>query len=386
MRRWSGLPGIRIWYVVVLVLASVCSFFPEGANAGTVLLRTIVRIDNMNASSATTGSVCFQPANTATITQISVTFPTGFTVSSTAGNWTVSTSQPGGVSSGQNYWPSGVASWPGGTLAYSSTSSQTVNFSVSPGQSLTSANLYCFRWTNSAAITNPAAAVDLEGSVSTYVAGPTLQDSNNFALTVLACASAPCGDNVTINATVPPIFEMTLSRNTISFGTNLAYATVNASENNPTPANGRVDATVITNARGGWIMWAREDPGDPALGLTSTTTSHTIPTVGWNTNAVTTESPGTAEQDALDVTTLPAIDTHCTTAGPLAVDPEYNTAGTPGSDGGAFTADYAEIGTCAGGVSNGDGLRLSNHVAIKAITPAATDYTQTIDVVGAGNF
>lgn len=95
MRRWSGLPGIRIWLVVVLVLTSVWSFFPQGAHAGTVLLRTIVRLDNMNESTGTTGSVCIQPANTATITQISVTFPTGFVVSSTSGNWTTSQAVPG---------------------------------------------------------------------------------------------------------------------------------------------------------------------------------------------------------------------------------------------------------------------------------------------------
>jgi hypothetical protein len=378
MRRWSGLPGIRISLVVVLVLTSVWSFFPQGVHAGTVLQRTIVRIDNMNASTGTTGSVCLQPANTANITQISVAFPTGFTVSSTSGNWGTSQSVPGGISSGQNYWPSGFSTI-GGTLAYSSTSGQTVNFSLSPAQSLAAANTYCFRWTNIAAVTTSTAGVDLEGTVSTYTSGPTLQDSNNYALTVL---TSP-GDQVTINATVPPIFEFALSRNTISFAGNLNYATVNASET--AGATGRVDATVITNARGGWIMWAEESPSDPALGLTSTTTGHTIPTVGWNSDLPTALTPGTAEGDALDVTALPAATTFCSTSN-LAVDPEYDTAGHAATDGGAFTTNFSEIGTCTGNVSNGDGLRLSNHVAITAVTPAATDYTQTVVVVGAGNF
>lgn len=223
--------------------------------------------------------------------------------------------------------------------------------------------------------------MDLEGSVSTYTSGPTLQDSNNYALTVLACATAPCGDDVTINATVPPIFEFALSRNTISFASNLDYHTVNASET--AGATGRVDATVTTNARGGWIMWAEESPTDPALGLTSPTTGHTIPTVGWNTDLPTAETTGT-EQDALDVTSLPTS-TFCSTSN-LTVDPEYDTAGHAGTDGGAFTTNFAEIGTCTGNVSNGDGLRMSNHVTIAAVTPAATDYAQTVVVVGAGNF
>jgi len=377
MRRWSGLPVIRIWLVVVLVLTSMVAFSPQGASASTVLLRTIVRIDNMNASSATTGSVCLQPANTATIAQISVTFPTGFTVSSTSGNWTTSQSVPGGISSGQNYWPAGFTTI-GGTLAYASTSGQTVNFSLTPAQSLATANTYCFRWTNSAALSTSTAGLDEEGSVSTYTSGPTLQDSNNYALTVL---TSP-GDLVTINATVPPIFEFALSRNSISFASSLAYASINDSGANG--AAGRVDATVITNARGGWIMWEEESPTDPAIGLTSSTTGHTIPTVGWNTDLPTTLTAGT-EGDALDVAALPAATTFCSTSN-LAVDSEYDTAAHAGTDGGAFTSNYSEIGTCSGNVSDGDGLRLTDHVAISPVTPAATDYTQTVVVVGAGNF
>jgi hypothetical protein len=384
MSRRSGFPVLRIWLVVVLTFSSLVSLLPDTAGAaGNVLQQTIVRIDNMNASSGTTGSVCIQPANTATITQISVTFPTGFTVSSTSGNWTVSTSQPAGISSGQNYWPGAVAAWPGGTLAYASTSGQTANFSVSPGQSLTSANLYCFRWTNTAALTTSSAGVDLVGSVNTYTSGPTLQDNNNYALTVLACASAPCGDNVVVSATVPPIFEFALSRNTLNFGASLDYHVVNDSTTS-NPTSGHVDATVTTNAKGGWIIWAQD--GNASPGLHSTASGGYIPTVSWLTGpnrptALTAGTPGVA----LDVAALPGSPTYCSTSN-LAVDPEYDVAGNAGTDGGPFTTNFAEIGTCTGNVSAGDGLRMSVHCAISAVTPAATDYTDTVTLVGAGNF
>lgn len=386
MRRWSGLPGVRIGVIAVLTLSSLWSMFPESANAaGNELKRTIVRIDEMNTSATTKGSVCFQPQNTANIADFDVTFPTGFTVSTTNTDWTTSITEPAGADNvthpGQNYWPAGYTAL-GVAPTWVSTTGQTVRFSLSGAPSLAPTNTYCFRWTTAAALTNPATpGVDLTGSVTTFTAGPTLQDKGNYALTVLDATGG--GDHVTINATVPPTFEFALSSNTISFAGNLAYATVNASEANG--AAGRVDATITTNAKGGWIMWAEESPSDPAIGLHSADATHTIPSVGWNSDAVSTLAPGTVEGDALDVTALPAATTYCSTSN-LAVDPEYDTAGTPGSDGGAFEAEFAEIGTCTGNVSDGDGLRLSNHVAITPVTPSATDYTQTIIVVGAGNF
>jgi hypothetical protein len=220
--------------------------------------------------------------------------------------------------------------------------------------------------------------VDLVGSVSTFTTGPTLQDTNNYALTVLACAVAPCGDNVTINATVPPIFEFALSTNTMTFSGNLDYTVVNTSSH--------VDATVTTNAKGGWIMWAKSQN----LGLSSTSSGGTIPTVSWNSDLPTTLSPGSGgtAQDALGVTTLPATTPHvnyCSTSN-LTVDPEYDTVGHAGTHGGAYTANYAEIGTCTGAVSDNDGLRMVCNVAITPVTPAATDYTDIVTVVGAGNF
>jgi hypothetical protein len=200
-------------------------------------------------------------------------------------------------------------------------------------------------------------------------------ESNNYAVTILSPS-----DEVGVNAVVPPIFEFTLSTNAVNVpagGGNMDYTVVNHSD--------PVDAAITTNAKGGWIMWAKDDN----QGLTSTSTTVHIPSVTWLTgpNRPTALSPGSSGTpgNALAVTTRPAATTYCSTSA-LSVDPEYDTASNAGTDGGPLTANFAEIGKCTGGVSAGDGLRLIDNVAITPVTAAATDYADVLYVIGAGNF
>lgn len=136
--------------------------------------------------------------------------------------------------------------------------------------------------------------------------------------------------------------------------------------------------TITTNAKGGWIAWAK----DSSQGLASASASYTIPTAGTVNGAPNTLSAGT-EGYVLDTDITTDAAGGCT----VAIDAEYD--GTTTSAGGTFSANYQPIAACTGAVpatANGDVITLIERVAIAGSTPAGSDYTDTITVVGAGNF
>jgi len=365
MRRWSALPGIRVALTAVMVLATFASFLPSGAYAALPELNmTMVRLNNMNQSQTTTGSVCIKPKSTTpNEAQIAVTFPTGFALATiVSGDWTTTNAAPSSPGTGSNYWPATAIGWPS-ALTASNVTGQTVTFTYT-SVALSNSQIYCFDWTTAAALTNPTAGTDLQGVVTTNSAVPAAIDQGQYALTVLT------NDQIVVSAVVPPIFEFTMPGNTDAFTANLSDT------GSPVTTTG-VTPFIRTNAKGGWIMWAK----DSNQGLDSASSGGSIPSVGWNTDTPTTMVPGTTAAYALSVTKSVAGGTFCTET----VAPEYDTV-TSGGNGGEFWSTFVDIGQCAGGPSNGDGLKLTEAATITDVTPAATDYTDTITVVGAGLF
>jgi hypothetical protein len=363
MRRIRALNGIRVSVIVALVLATFTSFMPQAAHAAGVLGSTMIRLGNMGASATgVTGTVCVKPTTSSTTNdKVDVTFPSGFTVSTTLANWTTSVSPSG---AGSLYWPSGATNWPSALSTASSVSGQTVEWTFAAAQNATNfapGTLYCFDWTATASspLTNPTAGVDLQASVSTKNTAGTVLDTGNVGLTIVS------SDQIAVSATVPPIFEFTMPSNSDPFTANLSPSSVITTTG--------VTPTIKTNAKGGWIMWAY----DQYQGLHSTAAGYTIPTVGWNSNAPTTLTAGTAAY-AMDVTTH-AGSGPCTPA----VQAEY--AGSTTS-GGSLLSNWEQIGQCPSNPSNADGLTLTEEAAISVTTPAGTDYTDTVYVVGAGLF
>jgi hypothetical protein len=372
MRLWSSQRGLRIGFAVSLVIATFVSFAPTPSLAAANLNDTMVRLTNMMQNAYTSGSVCLQPTTSEAVDNsdyILVQFPANFTLSTTLSNWTTSITAPSSPGSGSNYWPSTAVGWPVALTATNvNGTSNTVTFHYASAQNLSISQIYCFDWTNStaAAYTGVFTASE-EGTLTLEDATPTAIDTGNYAVSVLSG-----GNQIVVNATVPPIFQFTMTGNTDGFGGNLSYSTVNAT--------GGVTANITTNAKGGWIMWAE----DSNQGLRSTTASKTIASVGWNGDVPSTLTAGT-EGYALGVTKQPAGTTICS-ASNLSVAPEYDTTGHAGTNGGDVTANFSEIGQCTGAPSANDGLKLVESCTIAATTPAATDYTDIITVVGAGNF
>lgn len=329
----------------VLVLAVVTQLIFAQVSGAAALSKVSVRFDRMKISTATTGTVCATPATVATEADVQVVFPTGYTLGSAA-NFTVNTTNTA--------WPTGGTAWPSIATATNVTS-QTVTF---PSGDLTVGTLYCFNWTNSAAVTVKSSATTSNlGSVTTRASGPTNIDSESYATASIT------DDQIIVSATVPSIFSFALSGNTDALGT-LTTASVTTS---PTPRT----ATVNTNAKNGWMVWAK----DANTGLTSASAAYTIASTTPGTNS--TLSGGTLGYNTGVTTSQAGGSGTITVAAPF--------VGTGAGQGGGLDTSLRTVATSTG-TANTAVLTIKNNVAIDATTAAASDYTDTITVIGAGLF
>lgn len=327
-----------------LVVAVVSPSILASVAGAASLSQVIVRFDRMKISTQTTGTVCATPASTATEVDVRVTYPTGYTLGA-AGTFTVDTTNLS--------WPSGAVAWTGISTATNVTG-QVVTF---PSGNVNAATLYCFNWTNAAAVTvKGTATASNSGSVATYATGSSLIDDASYSTASIA------DDQIVVTASVPQAFSFALSGNTDALGT-LSSGTVSSS---PTPRT----VTINTNAAAGWKVWAR----DSSTGLVSVTASKTIASRTPGTNS--TLTPGTE-----------GYNTGVTSSnggglGTISVDAPF-VGGA--AQGGGLDTSLRSLAT-ANGTATNHVLSLTNNVSVAGATPAATDYTDTITVVGAATF
>lgn len=350
-------------FVPVLAAFALCLQLSYGLLVGRAsaasLSYTLVRFNRMKQSTGgagdvfTDGTVCATPTSTATETSVKVTFPTGTVVNTTVGNWTVSTATTTG-------WPSGAVAWPGIGAPTGSgefvISGQSVNFQSGD---LTATTKYCFNWTNTAAAlkTNTSVGASQSGQVITQTTGGAASDTGDYSTATIA------NDQVVVSASVPPSFTFTLSGNTTGFGS-LSSGSVGSTTPNRT-------ITITTNAANGWVAWVK----DSNVGLTSAAASKTIATTGTVDGTPSTLSAGT-EGYVLDV------DETADPGGTMTVDAEYNGGANAG---GTLSSTFrtAAVGTAP---TSGDVVTLVGKAAIAGNTQAATDYTDTWTIIGAGAF
>jgi hypothetical protein len=387
----------------------------------------LVRLNRLHKNSVTGGTVCVKtPASgVGGETYVDIGFPvqatvttTNFTLNATTTNWTVTTHSANGTTTFADpdaldapngttslYYTSGAADWPGVTsIAAHAHSVDATNKIVRFDSTALAANkVYCFDF--GAALTLPdtagfdestpgyIATYDNTGTAGTPGSGNVIMRTN-WATQIsddTGGATPLSKDQIVVNAIVPPLFQFDLSATTDSIPAagNLNYQVVNTS--------GGVNATVHTNAKNGWVIWSKS--ANNTNGLISASAggvaaNANIPSVPWNTGAPTdldsnATSPNfpTAPLYGMSVSQASAGG-HCT----IAVAPEYNTGtldGTPAAHdqyAGAMTANFQQIASCPGGTSNGGAISIKERAAITVDVPAATDYTDTLTVVGAGNF
>jgi hypothetical protein len=345
-RRWR-IAGLLFTFIIVAQF--LLPFFLAQVWAGT-LTNTFVRFDRMTISTATTGTVCAKPATLLTEADVRVTFPTSYTVSTTLANWTVSTTNLA--------WPTGGTAWPGiGTAT--AAAAQVVTF---PSTDLTVGTLYCFNWTNTAALSIKSSATnDNTGTIETRTSVPAQIDIGTYA------TASVSNDQIVVSATINQSFQMSVSANTDNLGT----LTTGAVASSPTPRT----ITISTNAKNGWLAWAK----DSNTGLNSSSASYTIAstgvgsasqalvagTEGYNLGVAYTETGGTCTEGS-------------------AVDANFDKGGGLNKGGGLDTT-LRKILTCSG-TSNAGVITLTNFAAINGATAAASDYTDTETFVAGGIF
>lgn len=303
-----------------------------------------LRLDRMKASTTTGGTVCAKPATTGTEIDVQVTFPSGFTVNTTAANWTVTTTN----------LPAGSSAWVGiGTAT--AVASQTVTFASGD---VVVGTLYCFNFAAASTLTTSTAAADKTGVITTRATGPATIDTSEYATAVIA------DDQISVTATVAPSFSFTLSGTTDALGT-LSQTAVTTS---PTPRT----ITVATNGPNGFITWVK----DANAGLTSPIVSDTINTSGTVDDACSGAYSAGSEFYGLDAdeTTDPQTNG--------SIDAEYNCTTTTV---GAYSTTFTELATSTAATS-GYVLTLNNRAAAGNLNKPATDYADTVTVSGAGNF
>ena len=367
---------------LALLLETMAPTLIQVANAAQApqFTETFVRLDRHKALTPTGVMVCAKPSaasTTATEADVKITFPTdqaaggtNFVVNATAANWTVDTTnlptEPG--STGPSV---GATAWPGiGTAT--AVSGHTVTF---PSADLTAGTLYCFHISGTNTLTNSTAASGnniISATVFTEATGPTTINQTNWSTSVIS------DDQIVVSAVVPPSFSISLSGNTDPFTQNLDPATIISTA-------GRT-VSITTNAVGGWIAWVK----DSQQGLYSASAAYKINTSGVIDAAPTTlVANGTTEGYGLAVNLTTANVGGCTNV----IDPEYKpgVSGTDLDKVGTLSANFQPIATCtrqsAGpGTSDGDVLTLIERATIRGGTPAGSDYSDILTVVGAGNF
>lgn len=381
--------------IVALLVASFEPAFVGNAHAAVPQFgKAFVRLNRLYQNQVTGGTICaFTPASGSIGSEafVDIGFPfqqgvaNDFVLATQAsGLWTVNTNgDPDGVgtANGSLFWPSGAVAWPGITAPVAGgvdTANHIVRFAST---ALSASTWYCFNF--GAALTNADAGFietspgyietfDNTGTGGTPGSG-VAQLRTNWGTDIVGLDginSKPL-DQIIVNAIVPPLFQFDLSGtiDTIPATGNLNYQAVNES--------GGITVTVHTNAKSGWIAWSKS----ANQGLKSVSAgNYVIPTVAWGANPGTPTTLTAGTEDYGLVVSYPGTQTStCTTT----IAPEYNGGA---NQVGRMTANFQQIASCDGGTSNGDTLTIKERATISAVTPAATDYTDTLTVVGAGDF
>lgn len=301
--------------------------------------KTMVRYDRMMQSKLSSLQVVIVPMTSQTESKLIINFG-----SATVGAGQSATT--GGLGSG-------VVGLPGTLVAAGSGTS----IAITGLTDLTVGTTYGFNLTVGVSTPGTASALD---TVTTYTAGSAVIDTATVQSYYIT------NDQVLITANVPPTFTFTLSGSTDAFTTDLSSTAISAT-------NGRT-VTVSTNAAKGWIGWVKS----ANQALTSATTSESIGTTG---------TVDAAPSVCLMGTDCYLLDADKTTTGSgtgtLTIEPEYNGIGT--TDGGTLSSSFQPF-VARTGKTTGDVITLIAKASMLATKGAASDYTDTLTVIGAGNF
>lgn len=341
------------WISLIIYIATFLSllspFFTPG-KANATVTEAFVRFNRLATGAAISGTACEKTGTVGTETNVVIVFPTGWTISQTAGNWTVTTTNlPTDPVGG-----GAATAWPGINTA-SSVSGGSVVF---PGTDLSTNTLYCFNFTG-ASSTVGSAGNDQTGQLKTQGGSPYV-DSTNWAISIVGSGA----DQIAVTASVSATMTFSLSGNTIALGT-LSTSSV---------TSGNITQTVSTNARNGYVSWVQgtSATGGTGGGLHSTTA-----------NADITSPSSFPTVTDLASSTGVVIDADTGTNSPT-INAGYD--GTNITSGGHFDGGVFHEVSSKTGAQSGTTVTLNVRAKIPSTQLAASDYADTLVVSAAGSF
>ena len=326
------------------------------------LTNTYLRTSRMAAGQTTTMRLVFKTASAGA---------TALTINMNGADSTTWSASSGSVHSGTMTKDTstcatelGVSGLPGGSLAVTggNGSNDGHTIAISSITALSATTTYCIDLTNSDAVTLPTA-----GEYH-----PTITESGGATDSITVALRTVSNDQIVVNAVVPPTFNFAISGCT----SNTDNFTANLSTSAPVSTSG-CTVTVNTNAANGWIAWAK----DASTGLHSTAASKTIASTTPGTNATITSA---AEGYLMGVTSI----TQGSGGGTTSATNAYGngSGGVAGSNqGSGLDGTLRQIVSSSGTAGNASFV-VKESASIVATTPAGNDYTDTITLIGAGNF
>ncbi len=362
--RKSRIALILVCILILNIFSTLLSVKSQAAG----LTEAMVRLDRMGADAqfnTTTGYkilVLLKPTTVGTIGKVQLTFPTSsaFTVNGTAGNFDTSITGLPSTVQGESVTGATITNTEASAVA-----GGVVTFDVTSMSS--NSTLYGFYITCNATtcITNPSGANAGTHiiTVATLTAADAAIDSTQVAVDTLSSSTS---DQVTVTASVNPTFNFTIADQTLALGT-LSPSAVSTSAMSP-------GIDIDTNAANGYAVWIRSEGATAAL--VSASTGGSISST--NTGSVVTCSAGT-NCYVVDI----AVTQGGGSSGTLAPTTEFDGNGT--TSGGVLSVAYEEVAYSTG-QADSDTVTPTAIAAISAVQESASDYTDTWDVVGAGNF
>lgn len=346
-------------FLLVAVALLVTMLLPAVVSA-TQLTSSSIRLGRLGISASANNDVMvlFKLNTTPTsVAKISIAFPSGYTL--TAGT-------PTPAVTGFPNTPASITA-PPGTLTSVVTSSGagaggTIVVSGLTSASLTNTTLYGFI-IPTGSITNPATAGQYSTTVTSQNSSGTPIDTTSTPTYIYGASSNQ--DQVGVSASVAPNFSFSLSANS---------DTVPQVDPSAPQTSAGVTMTVGTNSPLGYTAFVKSANG----ALTSATSPGTPITTGTFNG-----SPDATGGTKYGL--VPSTGTACTSCtGSITYDPEYLVV--DGTHTGAFNGTSFSSFVSRNGYTNSDQISLKERISVATTVGYASDYTDTLTVVAAGNF
>ncbi len=331
---------------IILLSVAYPLMYPKQANA--TVTEGFVRFDRLSTGTTPiTGTACLKSTLT-TQTNVVIVFPQGWTISGTAANWTVTTTN-------LPYDPTSpttqATAWPGiGTAT--SVNGLSVVF---PGTAFVAATFYCFNFSG-AGSTVGAAGTNQTGALKTQGGSP-YTDYLDYSTDVVTSNA----ELITVTASVSATMTFSLDGNSIALGT---LSTSAVAQGSPT-----VTESISTNARNGWTTWVKSQYGY----LNSAGSGGTITSPG---------SYGTSPQDLTGqagYVLAAAVGSGSPTVYGNWLD------GANANKGGHLDTVFDQVATKTT-PGSADTVVYTARAKAAATTKPAGDYTDTLTITAAGSF